>query len=116
MKNDNTCPWVLKVHAYCLRTGNSVTSRQAQDLFGRPPNKTAAGQLMHSAARIGYFHMGWTQPAAGHGARDVRLFTAIPRSRKSPTVTRLTNSAQHQQSWFTGLKRCRSVFELGSIT
>lgn len=100
-------PWTIRVHEHYLATGETFTTRQATAKFGRPPNHCSVGQQLHGAARSGYFDITRTTESK---RPDTLKFKAVDREEH---VTQRAGKVQ-RQSWFHGLVRCRSIFELGS--
>lgn len=100
-------PWTIQVHDHYLRTGETFTTRQAVAKFGKPKANCSAGQMLHGAARSGYFSIRRTSE---NTRPDILQFTAIDRDQH---VTQRQGKVQ-RQSYFHGLVRCRSIFELGS--
>lgn len=99
--------WATRVHEYSLRTNRGLTSQEAIDLFGTPVGESSASLILHYSARDGWFRREeWIEEGSLKPVRRVRYW-AIEKQQKLHQVP------VNQDSWFAGLKRVRSVFELG---
>ena len=101
--NTNLNPWSAKVHDYCVSTGNSVTTVEAAAMFGKP-NSGTVSNLLNSAALAGYFRREEFQEEGERAfVTRVRYFA----------IDKPQASARKSASWFAGMTRVRSVFDLG---
>lgn len=82
--------WTKSVHDYCIETGRGVTPPEAVERFGTPPGMVTAAELLNAGMRRGFF------------SREDRRYFAVERK-----------STSNKGSYFAGIKRVRSVFELG---
>jgi hypothetical protein len=99
----NLNPWSSKVHDYCISTNSSVSTAEAAAMFGRPTSGTASN-LLNSAASAGYFRREEFQEESSEGVVTRVRYRAVDKPQ---------TSARRPSSWFDGLQRVRSVFELG---
>lgn len=100
--------WITAVHAHCLKTGAGITPAEAEQIFGVPPGQSGSA-LLNNALRDGWFRREeWKEEGRCGAVRRSRYFAldkeATETSRKGPAPA----------SYFHGVKRVRSVFELGS--
>lgn len=93
--------WSMQVHEHCMRTGRPITPQEAIALFGDPPSRSSASATLYSAAEAGWFLR--IPPARPD---EVVKYRAVEKVEKHA-------AADERASWFDGLKRVRSVFELG---
>lgn len=93
--------WPAKVHAASIASGQGFTCGEAVARFGEPPagSAPATKQLQHARAR------GWFVARPTGVAAQVRYY-AVP----APEAPRRVETSP---SYFDGLRRVRSVFELG---
>lgn len=102
--------WATAVHQHCLKTGAGITPPEAIKQFGNPPSTSSAGSILNSALSSGWFRREeWTETGAGGGLVKRTRYFAL--DKKAPAKTGGNGSVV--RSYFTGMKRCRSVFELG---
>lgn len=95
--------WAERVHQHYLGKDVGISAAQAVKEFGEPNGITSAAALLNTAAANGYFRRESLKgPGAARLVRYWPLDKALPADRQART------------SYFTGLKRVRSVFELGA--
>lgn len=101
--------WTKAVHRHCLSTQTGITPAEAIVLFGVPPTSGSASAILNSALRHRWFRREeWHEQGATGLVRRSRYFAVD----KAVQPARLPDN---RQSYFAGLKRCRSIFELGSV-
>jgi hypothetical protein len=118
MKTSLLCPWVRQAHAY-LRAGEEkwgkpfgMTYEELRDQVGRPPftDEDARGLLARVAGQ------GWIKgvrepaPTSRKGGSQVRVRYFVVRDLPAAPPTRVK-----RESYFDGLVRASSVFELAQI-
>lgn len=86
--------WAGPVHAHYFALGRPFTVDDVIGKFGNPPG-TSASRSLNYAARRGWFTV--VELSTG------RIYRAVEQMRKTPP----------EASYFEGIKRVRSVFELG---
>lgn len=99
--------YMAAVHAHCLASGRAMTSDDVLSLFGLPPTTATVPSLMASAAENGWFRKEKVEvEGLRHRVVEIR-YHAVSRAAEQakPPDTR--------KSWFTGIKRVNSVFQLG---
>lgn len=96
--------WCSEVHAHYLGLGTEFTAREAALLFGESFSSTGPQNGLDNAAADGHF----TRRVTVEDGKRVYRYRAAIASAKDHQVPTPSN-----KSWFTGLKRVRSVFELG---
>lgn len=89
--------WTNAVHKHCLAAGIGITPAEAEAQFGTPPSNNGVDSILAAAARSGWFR------------REASRYYAVDRS--PPPAKRPDN----RSSYFTGMVRCRSIFELGEM-
>lgn len=102
-------PWSAKVHAHCLQTGQGINGSMAASMFGLPNTGTTSGML-HSAMMSGYFRREvWQEelPSGRLGRRS--LYYALDKA--AETAQR---AVAPRGSYFAGVKRVSSVFDLAA--
>lgn len=100
--------WTMAVHAHSLATGRGITPEQAVAAFGMPPTLSSAGEILQAARRDGWFRLEQQPEPGSFGRIKQQSFVAVRRI-DSPNTTRPDN----RSSYFTGLPRVNSVFQLG---
>lgn len=100
--------WALAVHAHSLATGLGITPDQAVAAFGMPPTLSSAAEILQAARRDGWFRLEQRPEPGSFGRIRQQSFIAIKRV-DSPSTTRPDN----RPSYFTGVTRVNSVFQLG---
>lgn len=90
--------WTMQVHAHCLRLKCGVSPAEAAALFGPPPGSSQVSEILGSARRNGWFR------------REAGRYYAINRT-AADTRTRV----DPRVSFFSGIKRVNSVWQLGSL-
>lgn len=103
--NKTLNPWSAKVHDYALSTGKSITTPEAQTMFGNAPGGSASNML-NSAAAAGYFRREEYQE---EGERN--LVTRV----RYHAIDRPIGPPKRPSSYFHGLLRVRSIFDLGQL-
>lgn len=101
--------WVAAVHAHALASGKGISAEDATRYFGVPVANVAGAAMLASAAVNGWFrYEQWTE--TGPSGRSVRRghYVAIAK------VEQPAHKPDNRTSYFTGVKRVRSVFELGA--
>lgn len=92
--------WTSEVHAWSQVNGKPVTVADSVAMFGQPSGVSSAARLLRAAHAGGWFT---------REERDGRaVYMAVRRAEKEPPERRPSGD-----SYFDGLKRVRSVFELG---
>lgn len=102
--------WTLKVHTYLLQTGKGMSPAQIADHFGPPTCASSPSSVLNSAMRNGWFRREeWQEMGAGGLLVRKSRYFALDRTVEAPAahVPRRPTT-----SYFTGLKRVRSIFEL----
>lgn len=101
--------WTSAVHEYSLRTKLGVTPSDALSLFGPPPTTLSIAAILAAATRDGWFRRAELEDADdGLSRRRMRThFVAVDKANQ-PSV-----KVDNRTSWFQGITRVRSVFELG---
>lgn len=100
--------WVMAVHAHSLATGLGITPDQAVAAFGMPPTLISAGELLQAARRDGWFRLEQQPEPGAFGRIKQQSFVAIKRVDLPAPIRPDTRS-----SYFTGISRVNSVFQLG---
>ena len=96
--------WTAAVHAHCLATRQPITPQQAQALFG-PPLRSRSSGLLNSAFLGGYFEREeWIEEGR---SKQVGRF-------QYRAVSKALERQDNRHSYFDGMKRVRSVFELAA--
>lgn len=99
--------WSTKVHDYSLRTNRGLSPQEAIALFGTPVGEVSASKILNDCMQDGWFRREtWDEEGALKVVRRSRYW-AIQKQPRPPRAPDASNS------WFEGLKRVRSVFELG---
>lgn len=90
--------WATRVHEHYLACGAVFTADYAVARFGHPQGRSTARRMLNYAAAQGLF-----QTCDSPGGMVYRAVEPVeqPKPVRAP------------ESWFDGLKRVRSVFELG---
>lgn len=97
--------WNIDVHTHCLATGQPITPMQAIERFGNPASRSSAASLLANAALAGYFRREeWLEEGS---SKQVNRFRYV-------ALEREVVAADPRSSYFTGLRRVRSVFDLGA--
>lgn len=92
--------WARRVHEHLVDSGGPITPDEAVALFGNPPTRSSAATTLYAAMRKGWF------------TRDTEMrYRAVKPGKPAPRRV----DADLGQSYFTGLQRVRSVFELGGL-
>lgn len=94
--------WTAAVHAFALAYGKPITASEAIERFGNPSGVSSAARLLRGA-----WDRGWFMRCEVDG---VALYTAVAAVKRTPPPKR---SRCVDDSFFDGIKRVRSVFELG---
>jgi hypothetical protein len=94
--------WTAAVHAFALAYGKPITASEAIERFGNPSGVSSAVRLLRGA-----WDRGWFMRCEVDG---VALYTAVEVV-KRPQSSKRTREAN--VSYFDGIKRVRSIFELG---
>ena len=100
--------WAQAVHTHCLSSGTGITPLEAIAQFGNPTSSSPAHRILANAERSGYFRCEEWQEETGSGLVRKFRYWAL----ESEHLPRPTKVPVH--SYFDGLKRVRSVFELGA--
>ena len=107
-----TTGWIEQVHEWAIAAGAGVSATQIEELFGNPPGKQCAAEAMRTAHRRGLFTV---REVDGLPGRRRLLYTAVRPG--DPTLPRALlgrpPGAGGAASWFDGLPRLASVWELG---
>lgn len=101
--------WVAAVHQHALASGKGINAEDATRYFGVPVANVTGAAMLASAAVNGWFHYKrWTE--IGTNGRPVKRghYVAIDK------VEQPSRLPDNRTSYFTGVKRVRSVFELGA--
>lgn len=99
--------WMARIHDDCLRSQRGITPGQAVAQYGTPPTASSVGSLFNAALRDGWFRrQEWREQGAVNEVRRSRYFAVD----KAGQPARLPDN---RTSYFTGITRCRSIFELG---
>lgn len=102
--------WSAKVYEHYLETGESFTCAEAMSKFGDPTTTVSAPVLLESAVLAGYF----SRAIQTYGGERVCRYRAIAsESRRDSRGRPPKNTAD--SSYFDGLRRVRSIFELGDV-
>lgn len=92
--------WTSEVHAWSLVNGKPVTVADSVAMFGQPSGVSSAARLLRAAHAGGWFT---------REERDgVAAYMAVRKVEKD-----LPERKRSGESYFDGIKRVRSVFELG---
>jgi hypothetical protein len=94
----NLGTWTSAVHAWSLDNEKTITADDARRMFGNPPCASSAARMLRASASRGWFERSEID------GESVYMAIRPVEGRKPPGVSR---------SYFDGLKRVRSVFELG---
>lgn len=94
--------WTASVHAFALAHGKPISASEAIERFGNPTGASSAARLLRGA-----WERGWFMRCEVDG---VNLYTAVDVVKRQPTQERQRKAGD---SFFDGIKRVRSVFELG---
>jgi hypothetical protein len=104
--------WATAVHTHCLKTGTGITPPEAIKQFGNPPSTSSAGSILNSALLGGWFRREeWQEIGAGGALVKRTRYFALDKA--AQPVKKTGGNGALIKSYFTGMKRCRSVFELG---
>lgn len=104
----NLTRWCAAVHAECLASGRGMTAHEAITQFGNPSSARSAGTTLNCAVAEGWFRKVEEAEAVGPDRIKRQRYFAldkVPVARGRPVVERT--------SFFDGMRRVRSVFELG---
>lgn len=103
----NLSKWTQAVHDHCRINKCGLTPPETIRLFGNPPSISSASALLNSAMSSGWFRREeWQEEGRSAKVYKSRYFALD----KQPVAAR---PAKVRQSYFDGITRCRSVFELG---
>lgn len=89
--------WTMKVHSHCLRNGVGMKPFEAVQNFGPPPTSSTAAAILCSAQRSGWFR------------REAGRYYALDKANQPQLHNKLEPRVS---SYFYGIKRVRSIFEL----
>lgn len=106
MTRPNMALWTTAVHDHCMASGASITPAEAEVLFGKPCGNQPASKMLGSAAANGYFRRETSLVEGRMGQKTEVRYVAIVKERAKP-------EGRQARSYFYGMKRVRSVFELG---
>ena len=99
--------WTQAVYDHCRLNQCGVTPKEAIAMFGNPPSRSSSASILCSAMANGWFRREeWLEEGATAMVYRSRYW-AID---KQPAAVRPVNRTK---SYFDGITRCRSVFELG---
>lgn len=97
--------WARMVHATYVGTTRSITASEAVEKFGVPGGSGSAQDQLDTAVERGWFR------------REMRAIQLDGRTRKVAHYFAIDRFAERGRkdsgSYFTGIKRCRSIFDLG---
>lgn len=99
-----TPKWVLQVHAYGIESGEDIRVELAVLRFGSPPSCISPRDLLEHAVVDGMFRR---RQVLVDGRREIRYVAVQSDPRPTPAPI-------HAASYFDGMRRVRSVFELGA--
>lgn len=103
----NLGKWSSMIHTHYLRSGESFTAAAAVGRFGEPTTTISGESLLDAATASGYF----IKSEQSFGGERVRKYRAIPGA--AAATRRSKDPKQEPESYFDGLKKVRSIFELG---
>jgi len=98
--------WTADVHAFSLRHERALTEADCIRVIGPPASQTPICELLDSASLAGHFRR---QCIVEDGRVTIRYRAIVREPQSSPMP-------DNTRSWFHGMKRVRSVFELGGAT
>jgi hypothetical protein len=96
--------WAADVHAFCLRHDRAMTEGECIRFCGIPASQTPARDLLDSACAAGHFRR---QCIVEDGRATVRYRAVV----REPAPRRMPDNTN---SWFHGIRRVSSVFDLGA--
>lgn len=102
----NLGAWTSKVHRHYIESGESFTIEAAVTRFGDPQSHVQAQSLLDGAAASGWF----SRSTQVYGNERVTRYRAIARERHEHAGRPTKREAA---SYFDGLTRVNSIFELG---
>ena len=103
----NIGTWARMVHATYVGTTRYITAAEAVEKFGTPAGSGSAEQQLETAVARGWFKREMRAVEVGGRTRQVAHFCAIDRFAE--------RGRKDSGSYFTGLKRVRSIFDLGKV-
>lgn len=99
--------WARKVHAAAVGSSRCFSAAEAAVEFGVPPGSGSAETQLETAVARGWFRREIRTVEIGGCRRKVAYYGAIDRFAE--------RGRKDSGSYFTGIKRCRSIFDLGKV-
>jgi len=104
-----TSDWTTRVHEHLLKTRTGMTPAMVITMFGKPPGTSAAGKVLSAASQHGWFRREQREAEGDTVRVTTPIYFAVDRANATPT-----RRGPEPESYFYGVKRVRSVFELWS--
>ena len=99
--------WTEAVHAHCMAANVGLTPDEAERLFGKPSGNQPPSKMLGCAAANGYFVRRAEVVEGRIGTKTVGRYFAVNKVKE-----RKAERAK-DESYFAGMRRVRSVFDLG---
>ena len=95
------------LHGAYVGTNRCFTAAQAVELYGKPGGTGTAEDQLETAVERGWFRREMRAVEVHGRQRQVAHYLAIDRFAE--------RGRKDSGSYFTGIKRCRSIFDLGKV-
>ena len=103
----NIGTWARMVHETYVGTTRYITAAEAVEKLGTPAGSGTAEQQLNTAVARGWFKREMRAVEIGGRTRQVAHYLAIDRWAQ--------RGRKDSGSYFSGLVRCRSIFDLGKV-
>lgn len=103
----NVGNWARMVHETYVGKPTQFTADEAEHRLGKPSGNRSAEQQLELATSKGWFKRHTRIESRGGRKVTVAVFVAVDRFAE--------RGRNDSGSYFTGIKRCRSIFELGNV-
>lgn len=103
----NIGTWARTIHSAYVGTGRRFTAAEVVQLYGKPSGTGGAEAQLDTAVTRGWFRRELRAVEIDGRMRQVAHYQAIDRFAE--------RGRKDSGSYFTGIKRCRSIFDLGKV-